>query len=144
MCKHQPGKVTAEAPAGKATKAEKAAKAAAEAAAKAALNPKPDHPDDPAAMTDPAAITEDHGAATDTADPLAFLNQPAEAAKPVTDKELTEAATRKNAALQKDKGPAGSKLIRALVDQYAPFPKNLGDIPADKRGEFLKKLGALA
>jgi len=91
-----------------------------------------------AVKADPAAMSDTSPSQT-AEDPLGFLNSPAAT---VTDKELTEAAIRKNAEL-KTKTPNHAKMIRAVADQFAPFPKTLSDIPTDKRLEFLQKLGEL-
>ena len=63
----------------------------------------------------------------------------------INDKTLTDAITRKNAALQKTIGAESPKKIRALIAKYAgPSPKQSRDIPTSKRQDFIKELEALA
>lgn len=60
--------------------------------------------------------------------------------EPVTDADLNSAVQKKNAEI------ANPNAIRALIGGYNPDPKQafqLRQIPADKRQEFLTKLGAL-
>lgn len=69
-------------------------------------------------------------------------SKPAEPVKPVkiiTDKELVEAVQKRNGIIKKPKE------ITALKEKYSgPMPKQLRDIPADKREDFLKELEALS
>ena len=73
------------------------------------------------------------------AEPDPDLDLPADGAEaqPITDKELLDAVTKKNAAISK---PKEIKALRAKFTQG----QSVKDIPADKRAEFLKELEALA
>jgi len=67
---------------------------------------------------------------------------PAELVKQVTDSELTDAASRKYKAL--GQGDETSAKIRALSKEYhGGPPKQLKDIPQEKRAEFLSRLEKL-
>lgn len=69
--------------------------------------------------------------------------KPAEAPA-LTDKDLTAAVNKKHGELSKTLGQAAAPKVRELIAKYAgELPKQLRDIPADKRTEFLAALAEL-
>lgn len=69
----------------------------------------------------------------------------AESAPEVTDKDITDAITRKNAALQKTIGKESPIKLRALIAKFAgPVPKASRDIPQASRRKFLDELEVLS
>lgn len=66
-----------------------------------------------------------------------------EAPKPITDAELSSAAQKKNATEKEKNTNWAPTKIRELVAEYAGAGKQIRDIPAEKRQEFLTKLDAL-
>ena len=68
----------------------------------------------------------------------------APASAPITDKDLTAAVNKKHGELAKTLGQAAAPKVRELIAEYAgELPKQLRDIPADKRAEFLVALAGL-
>lgn len=66
------------------------------------------------------------------------------ASAPITDKDLTAAVNKKHGELSKTLGQAAAPKVRGLIAEYAgELPKQLRDIPADKRAEFLVALAAM-
>jgi hypothetical protein len=122
----------------------KEGKEAAKAAAAAAMNAK-----DAGKKPDTEALPEDKPAISTTpenrVDPndTSFLDEGSEEPAVITDKELHDAAGKKNTVLMKTHGNAAPAMIKALKNEYAPLPKQLKDIAQDKRAEFLKRLEAL-
>ena len=57
--------------------------------------------------------------------------------QPVTDKELMDAVTKKNAEI------ANPKAIKEIREKFVATPKGIRDIPADRRREFLEELAKL-
>jgi len=57
--------------------------------------------------------------------------------QPVTDKELMDAVTKKNAEI------ANPKAIKEIREKFVATPKGIRDIPVDKRAEFLVELAKL-
>ena len=116
---------------------------AAEAAVKAGA--------DPAAVLNPPPIEKAISAAKPVAeaatvakseppiDPAAVADEFAAEAPPITDKDLTDAATRKNAEHDGKAGPT----IRQLVGKFVAPPGRIVDIKPEHRPEFLKQLKAL-
>lgn len=115
---------------------------AAEIAADAALA-KAAHPKDPSAIDDEPDAPAD--------DPAAIGDEPSEDdfnIEPETEvevEEITDAAL--NAAVQRKNAELGDpEAIRAVIKQYNPDPTKafqLREIPADKRADFITKLGGL-
>lgn len=66
-----------------------------------------------------------------------------DAPKPVTDAELAAHAQKKNATEKEKNAQWAPAKIRDLVAEYAGVGKQLRDIPAAKRAEFVAKLEAL-
>lgn len=104
---------------------------------------------DPAAIEDdagePAASSGGAGGGAQTSDDPAAIGdewdvQPEAPATAVTDADLNSAVQKKNGELE------APNLIRELIGSYNPDktkPFQLRQIPAEKRAEFLNKLGAL-
>lgn len=68
----------------------------------------------------------------------------APASAPITDKDLTAAVNKKHGELAKVLKDAAAPKVRACIADFAgALPKQLRDIPADKRAEFLVALAAL-
>lgn len=82
----------------------------------------------PASAGDPAAIPE---------------GDEWTAEREVTDKDLTDACTRKNAVLIGSHKEKGSQMIRALIAKFAPAGQPARAIPAAQRAAFLQALEAL-
>lgn len=142
------------------TKAEmEAAKAAAGNADPAAVDVDPTagqepviHLPDASTVEDPASIGGSDGGVQTSADPAAIdgaemvdewdvqPEQPAEAAKEITDADLNSAVQKRNGELQ------APQLIRDLIGSYNPDkskPFQLRQIPQDERAGFIAKLAAL-
>ncbi len=122
---------------------------------KAAAKPADPPKSDPAAVTgndtDPEKSAEAMKAAHAASDAASVVEEGDDAilggdsVPEVTDKMLTDAITRKNAALQKTIGTESPKKIRAMIAKYAgPVPKQSRDIPMAVRQKFLGELEVLA
>lgn len=98
---------------------------------------------------DPEASAELAKAAHAAADPASVSDDDAilgtESVPEVTDKQLTDAITRRNGALQQKIGAEAPKKLRALIAKFAgPVPKQSRDIPQKVRQTFLAELDALS
>ncbi len=114
-----------------------AAKMAAEAAAKKAA-PVADELDDTPAISTGAERVDPAQAQAELNDDLDDILGAAEEVKPITDKDLTDQVTRVNAKIK------NATAIRQLVAKFAGAPpKQMKDIPQNKRAEFLEALNGL-
>jgi hypothetical protein len=105
-------------------------KLAAEAVARA--TPAPTKPKRaPKAEAAPVPVVED--------DLSELFGETAAPARVITDKDLMEAVTKKNATL---KDPP--KIVALRIKYVGQLPKQMRDIPQEKREEFLKELDALS
>lgn len=123
-----------------------AAAAAMNAADAKPAKPKRQKPPAAETVEDPAQGSTPAPAATQapaTSDEWAEDATPAKTAVAVTDQELTDATSRKYKAL--GAGDATSEKIRALTKTFhGGPPKQLRDIPQERRADYLAKLEALA
>lgn len=87
----------------------------------------------PENRVDPAQVTDD---------PASLFTAEAPAAA-VTDKALSDAVTRKNAALVQVHGEKASPMIRKLIGTYVQAGQQMYQIPAGSRAKFLEELEAL-
>lgn len=117
-----------------------AAEIAADNALALAAHPK----GDPAAVED-FDIGDGDSGSDGSKDPASVDDFSIEPDEEVGDEPITDAAL--NAAVQKKNADLGDpELIRGVIKSYNPDPTKafqLREIPADKRAEFLTKLGAL-